>query len=159
MSIDDKAIGHDGFTIFSNGDTGQTSMMIESCKKEEVSEAIGLFGDGLKKVNSVSRDMAASYLVVCNETMAQAKVVINKFHVIEYAYDAVSNVRTRIKKELSMQLTKGKEKTEEDRTILYQLELLKRVRYRLHQSPDKWSDEVAEIMKQVFDNQKELKTS
>ncbi|MDR0681187.1 MAG: hypothetical protein LBG15_04965, partial [Dysgonamonadaceae bacterium] len=35
MSIDDKAIGHDGFTILSNNDTGKIAMMIESTRGEE----------------------------------------------------------------------------------------------------------------------------
>ena len=33
MCIEDKAIGHDGFTILSNAQTGKIAMMIESCRK------------------------------------------------------------------------------------------------------------------------------
>ena len=64
MGIDDKGIGHEGFTIFSNGDTGKIAMMIESCKSQEVAEVISLFGNDLRKIKSVSSDMAAGYLLV-----------------------------------------------------------------------------------------------
>lgn len=156
MSIDDKAIGHEGFSILSNGETGKIAMMIESCKSAEVSQAISLFGTDLNKVESISCDMAAGYLNVCSQEMPRAKVVIDKFHVIQYVYDAVLDVRTRIKKELSEQLTKGKEKTEQDNEILRKLDVLKHCRYRLTQSSDKWSEAGIEIMKQVFENHSQL---
>lgn len=156
MSIDDKAIGHEGFSILSNGETGKIAMMIESCKSDEVSQAISLFGNELNKVESISCDMAAGYLNVCSEELPSAKVVVDKFHVMQYVYDAVLDVRTRIKKELSGQLTKGKEKTEKDKEILKKLDVLKHCRYRLTQSPEKWSETGEELMNQVFDNHNEL---
>lgn len=156
MSIDDKAIGHEGFSILSNGETGKIAMMIESCKSTQVAQAISLFGDDLKKVESISCDMAAGYLNVCSQELPGAKVVIDKFHVMQYVYDAVLEVRTRIKKELSGQLSKGKEKTEQDKEILRKLDVLKHCRYRLTQSPDKWSKAGLELMCQVFENHNEL---
>lgn len=156
MSIDDKAIGHEGFSILSNGETGEIALMIESCKSVEVSKAISLFGDELNKIKSISCDMAAGYLKVCSDELPNAKVVIDKFHVMQYVYDAVLDVRTRIKKELTEQLTKGKEKTEQDKEILAKLDLLKHCRYRLTQSPDKWSVAGLEIMNQVFASHREL---
>jgi len=156
MSIDDKAIGHEGFSILSNGDTGKIAMMIESCKSEEVSQAVSLFGNELSKIKNISCDMAPCYLSVCSQEIPNAKVTIDKFHVMQYVYDAVLDVRTRLKKELSEQLTKGKGKTEQDYEILQKIEVLKHCRYRLTQSQDKWSQAGADIMKQVFDNHSEL---
>jgi transposase len=156
MSIDDKAIGHEGFSIFSNGETGEIAMMIESCKSAEVSRALSLFGNDLKKIKSISCDMAAGYIKVCSDEMPGAKIVIDKFHVMQYVYDAVLDVRTRIKKELSGQLTNGNEKTEQDIEILKKLDVLKHCRYRLTQSPEKWSDAGIELMNLVFDNHNEL---
>jgi len=156
MSIDDKAISHEGFSILSNGETGKIAMMIESCKSVEVAQAISLLGNDLNKVESISCDMAAGYLNVCSQELPRAKVVIDKFHVMQYVYDAVLDVRTRIKKELSGQLSKGKEKTEQDKEILRKLDTLKYCRYRLTQSPEKWSEAGKEVMYQVFDNHNEL---
>jgi len=159
MSIDDKAIGHEGFSILSNGQTGKIAMMIESCKSVEVCQAISLFGNELKKVESISCDMAAGYIKVCSNELPRAKVVIDKFHVIQYVYDAILDIRTRIKKELSGELSKGKEKTEQDKEILRKLDVLKHCRYRLTQSPEKWSEAGIEIMNQVFENYNELKVA
>jgi len=157
MGIDDKAIGRDGSTILSNTQTGKIALLLESCKSDEVSAALSLFGEHLQKVQSISCDMDASYLKVCLEQLPDAKVVIDKFHVMRYVYDAVLEVRANLKKDLSSQLSKGKQKTETDREILQKLALLKRCRHRLTQSPDKWSEAAAEIMKQVFINHYQLK--
>jgi transposase len=66
------------------------------------------------------------------------------------------DVRTRIKKELSGQLSKSKEKAEQDREILGKSDVLNRCRYRLTQSPEQWSDAGKELMNQVFENHDEL---
>jgi transposase len=157
MCIDDKAIKREGYTIFSNAHNSKIALMIESCKSDEVSAALSMFGKYLLKVRSVSCDMAAGYLKVCSEQLPDAKVVIDKFHVIRYVYDAVLEVRIKIKKELTAQLSKGKKKTEEDRQILRKIDLLRRCRNRLTQSSDKWSEVGLEVMTQVFINHNELK--
>jgi transposase len=159
MSIDDKAIGHDGSTILSNNQTGKIALLLESCKSDEVAAALSLFGEYLQTIQSISCDMDASYLKVCFEQLPDAKVVIDKFHVIRYAYEAVLEVRTNLKNELSSQLSKGKQKTETDKEILYKLGLLKRCRHRLTQSPDKWTEAATEIMKQVFINHNQLRVA
>jgi transposase len=157
MSIDDKAIGHDGSTILSNTQTGKIALLLESCKSDEVSAALSQFGEHLQKVQSISCDMDASYLKVCLEQLPDARVVIDKFHVMRYVYDAVLEVRTNLKNELSSQLSKGKQKNETDREILHKLGLLKRCRHRLTQSQDKWSEAGKEIMRQVFIEHNQLK--
>jgi len=157
MSIDDKNIGGEGYTILSNTQTGKIAMMIESVKKNELENAMALFGRNILKIRSISLDMSATYLSVCREQMPDAEIVIDKFHVMQYLYDAVLHVRSRIKNELAENLTKGKEKTDEDKKILYQIELLNRCRYRLMQSPDKWSENGKEVMNLVFTNHQELK--
>lgn len=156
MSIDDKAIGHEGYSIMSNSETGKIALMIESCTVVEVSQAVSLFGKELLKIKNMSCDMAASYLKVCSQEIPGAEVTVDKFHVMQYVYDAVLDVRTRIKKELSEQLTTGKEKTEQDKEILRKLDVLKHCRYRLTQSPDKWSEAGINVMKQVFENHSQL---
>jgi transposase len=159
MSIDDKSLADEGFTIMSNSRSGKIALMIESCKKDEVSTAISLFGSELQKVESISCDMSPTYLSAIKEQMPWAKIVIDKFHVMQYVYDAVSDVRVRIKNELSSSLSKGKEKTELDKEILMKLDLLRRNRYRLLQSPYKWSSEGIEAMENLFRNHEELKNA
>ena len=159
MSIDDKALSGEGFTIMSNSKSGKIALMLESCKLGEVSSALSLFGSELKKVESISCDMSPTYLSALKEQMPWAKRVIDKFHVMQYVYSAVSEVRLRIKNELSASLSKGKEKTELDKEILIKLDILRRNRYRLLQSPYEWSEAGKEAMMDLFANHEELKTA
>ena len=133
-------------------------MMIESCKEKKLVEALSFFGDDLQKVKSISCDMSPAYLKLCRQQMPYAQTVVDKFHVMSYLYDAGLDVRSRIKKELTRKLTNGKERTDGDREILCQLELLKRCRYRLTQSVEKWMETTGQLMSQIFDKHKDLKT-
>jgi len=159
MSIDDKAIGRDCFTILSNHDSGVIAMMVESTNASEVEQAVELFGDDLNKVKNITMDMSPTYSLVVDNLMPRATQVIDKFHVIKYVYDAVKDVRNKIRKELSATLTKGKKKTEKDKQTLSELELVKRVRHAITQSPDKWNEEMKKTIEQVFEKNDDLKTA
>ena len=158
MSIDDKAIGKDGFTILSNTVSGKIAMMLESTNGEELTNAFSLFDDAdLLKIKSISSDMSPTYLKLCEEQLPCTQIVIDKFHVMRYVYDAVLAVRLKIKKELAEQLTNGKKKTEQDKTILHEISLLNRSIRKLTQSPEKWSQITKELMTQLFSKHKTLK--
>ena len=157
MSIDDKAIGHDGFTVLSNTDTGKIAMLVECTNAEEVELAMGLFGQELYKVKNISMDMSPTYALVCNDLIPRTTQVIDKFHVMKYVYDAVSDVRITTGKGLSSTLTKGKKKTEEDKKTLSELEVLRRVRHAITQSPDKWNEEMKNTVNKVFEKHHDLK--
>jgi transposase len=91
--------------------------------------------------------------------MLFAQIVIDKFHVMKNVYGAVLEILTDIKKELSKGLSGGKIKTEKDKAILRELELLNRCRRRLTQSVDKWSDASKELINQLFIKYPTLKTA
>jgi transposase len=157
MSIDDKSIGRDGFTILSNNDTGKMALVLESTIAQEVEQAMELFGKELSRIKNISMDMSPTYALVFNNLIPRATQVIDKFHVMKYVYQAVSEVRIRIKKELMETLTKGKKKTEQDHQKLSELELLRRVQHAITQSPDKWNEEMKNTVNQVFEKHPDLK--
>lgn len=160
MHIDDKAINHDGYTILSNGDTNKIAMMVETTKGEELKKVMSLFDKKtLAKIEYISSDMSPTYLNLCQEKIPTAQISIDKFHVMQYVYDTVLDVQSWTRKKLSKKLTKGKQKTEKDKEILKQIELLKRCRLRLTQSPEKWSDATKEMMAQIFKKHRKLKTA
>ena len=159
MSIDDKSIGRDGFTILSNNDTSKIALMVESTKAQEVEQAMELFGSKLGVIQNISMDMSATYALVMNNLVPRATQIIDKFHVMKYVYDAVSEVRIRIKKELTLTLTKGKKRTEKDKQILSELELLRRIQHAITQSPDKWNEEMKKIVNLAFEKYDDLKTA
>jgi transposase len=76
---------------------------------------------------------------------------------MKYVYDAVSEVRIRIRKEVTSQLTKGKKKTDEDKQKLSELELIRRVQHAITQSTDKWNDVMSKTIEQVFEKYDDLK--
>jgi transposase len=159
MSIDDKAIGHDGFTILSNNDTGKIAMMVESTRAEEVEQAMGKFGSALEKIKNISMDMSSTYALVFNDLVPRAVQVADKFHVMKYVYEAVGDVRRRTVKELTNQLSKEKKRTAEDAQILKDIELLRRISHALTQSPGKWNEEMQETLEQLFMKHQDIKTA
>jgi transposase len=133
--------------------------VVESTNAAEVEQAVELFGNDLNKVKIITMDMSPTYSLVADNLMPRATQVIDKFHVIKYVYDAVKNVRNKIRKDLSSTLTKGKKKTEQDKQILSELELVKRIRHAITQSPDKWNDHMKKTVDQVFGKHDDLKTA
>ena len=132
-------------------------MLVESTNAKEVEEAMEHFGQELHKVKNVSMDMSPTYALVVDNLMPRAGQIIDKFHVMKYVYDAVGEVRIKIKKELTSSLTQGKKMTEEDKQQLSELELVRRVQHAVTQSPDKWNDEMQETINQVFEKYDALK--
>jgi transposase len=157
MSIDDKAIGRDGFTILSNNDTGKIALMVESTRADGVEQAMEKFGTALDKIKNVSMDMSPTYALVFNNLVPRALQVIDKFHVMKYVYQCVCNVRSGTVKELQQQLSKGRKRSEEDKKLLAQIESLRRVSHAITQSSHKWNDEMKQTMNQIFTEHNNLK--
>jgi transposase len=95
--------------------------------------------------------------MVFNDLVPKAIHVIDKFHVMKYVYEAVGEVRNRIKKELSSQLSKGNKRTDDDQKNLKKIELLRRVRHAITQSPEKWTPEMKETVNNVFEQHEDIK--
>jgi transposase len=157
MSIDDKYIGRDGFTVLSNQDTSKVALLVESTNYEEVTRSMELFGNELCKIKNISMDMSPTYALVFRNLTPDATQIIDKFHVMKYVYGAVSEVRTNIRKDLTISLSKGKTKTDADKQTLSDLERMRRVRHAITQSPEKWSKEMENTVNQVFETHNELK--
>ena len=159
MCIDDKELGHEGYTILSNAETGKMALMVESCKADEVEQAMSKFGSNLHKIKSVSMDMSVTYALVINNLIPRSARVIDKFHVMKYVYSAVNDIRSKTVKELQKQLSKGKKRNENDKELLSKIELLRRVSRALTKSPDKWSVEMKETVHQVFEMYEDIETA
>ena len=159
MALDDKQIGRDMFSILSNQKTGKIALMVETLKVNELKLAFDYLDKSTEIIQQISCDMSPSYLKLCREYLPKSQIVIDKFHVIKYVYDAVQSVRNRIKKQVEKSLPKRKDikSSSEDEVILTDLELLQRTRYLLNQSPDKWNDYQKEMMEKLFEKYVELK--
>ncbi|MDR1180641.1 MAG: transposase [Bacteroidales bacterium] len=151
MNIDDKYIGHKGFTILINNDTGKIAMMIESTTANELESVMGKFSrQDLQQIKTVSMDMNPIYALVFNGLIPYSEQIIDKFRVMQYVYDAIGVVRKRKLKEMQSQLSKEKKRNPEGRSILAGIELLRRVSHAITQSSDKWNDEMKKTIYQLF---------
>lgn len=151
MTIDDKQIGKDVFSIMTNCDTGKIALLVETTKVEELQMASAFLGNSIQQVRSISCDMSPSYLRYIRSTFKDCTIVIDKFHVVRYVLDAVQNVRIQIKNQLNEALPKGKRKTPDSSKILSELELLKRSKYLLTQSQSKWTTYQNVLATQIFE--------
>ncbi|GHU66299.1 hypothetical protein FACS1894123_12230 [Bacteroidia bacterium] len=67
-----KGIGHDGFTILSNNDTGKMAMMVECTQADGVEQAMIKLGTDLQKIRNISMDMSPTYALVFNDLVPRA---------------------------------------------------------------------------------------
>ena len=155
MCIDDKEINHKSITIMSNQDTGKIAFVMDSIKSVELQKGIIFLGEAIKKIKNISCDRAPSYLKFCNTILPSALIIIDKFHVMKYVYDAVQSVRMEIRKEIFEQMPKGK-RQKKDEGLLSELELLKKSRIPLSRSKSLWNEDHLEIMKAIFENYPKL---
>jgi transposase len=56
--------------------------------------------EGYKNIEVATIDMAAGYKYAINELVPEAFIVVDKFHVVKYAQEALSDIRIKIKKDL-----------------------------------------------------------
>lgn len=158
MALDDKQIGKDVFSILTNQENQKIALMIESVKGDELYKAMQLLGVENNKLQSISCDMAPSYLKLCKAVWPQATLVIDKFHVIKYVYDAVQELRMEEKKRVLEQMPKGKLK-QKSHELFSDLELLQRSRNLLNKQKINWGEAQKQIMEQVFEKFPPLKNA
>lgn len=155
MCIDDKEINHKSYTIISNQDTGKIAFVMDSVKTRGLQKGIKFLGDSITKIKNISCDMAPAYLNFCKTILPLALIIIDKFHVIKYVYDAVQSVRMEIRKEIFEQMPRGK-RQKKDEGLLSELELLKKSRIPLCRSKSLWDEDQKEIMKTLFEKYTKL---
>ena len=149
MCLDDKEINGKSFSILSNQNTGKIAFMIDSVKSFELEKGIAFLGDSVQKITTMNCDMAPSYLKFIRENLPQSVIIVDKFHVMKYVYDAVQQVRMEVRRIIFEQMPKGERRRKDD-VLLSELEQLKKSKVPLSRSSDLWSDEQNELMRQIF---------
>jgi transposase len=155
MCIDDKEINHKSFTILSNQDTGKIAFVMDSVKSIELQKGFNFLGEIVNEIKNISCDMAPAYLNFCRTVLPNAVIIIDKFHVIKYVYDAVQDVRMEIRKQIFEQMPKGK-RQKKDEGLLSELELLKKSRIPLSRSKSLWNEDQVQQMTNLFDKYPKL---
>lgn len=115
MAIDDKNIGGEGYTIFSNKVTGKIAVLAQTTKGSDLSEIFQKVSVKIRyAVKTISKDLAENYDWIARTLFLNAIRIDDKFHVLKLGFEALQDVRVRYRQEA---LTRERKKREEKKTL------------------------------------------
>lgn len=97
LSIDEKHINGQFYTIITNAKTGKVILLCSTIRSSELKICLNKFGDLLNKVCFVTLDLSPTFEKVVKENFPQAIQIADKFHVIKNGIEAVQAIRIRLK--------------------------------------------------------------
>jgi transposase len=148
MCIDEKMINGKYCTILSNHHSGHIALLLDSVKPHLVKQAIEQLGQqALSKIQYINADMSPVMKKICLDTMPHTKIVVDKFHVLKHAYDALQGVRLDIKKSLKAS-TFPQTHNPNGWT---EIELLEKTKYLLYKSVDLLDNEQSYLLNTVLE--------
>jgi len=112
MAIDEKTIDGICYTILSNRDTNKIALMADTLKVKELERLLSKF-DNKMQVRSLTRDMASNYEWLGRQSFMNSYHIVDKFHVIQNAIDALQSIRIRYRQEELEKRRKEKQKYKE----------------------------------------------
>lgn len=145
MSLDEKMIDEEFYTVMTNRKTGKIALLAETMRIDELSSLIDTIAEVRELVKEITLDMSPSYEKFCQQNFPKAILISDKFHVVKHIVEAVQAVRIRLKQEeLSAWPTTSKERKQvEKETRLIngetKIEMLTRSRYLLFKMRGKWT--------------------
>ncbi|MDP2159400.1 MAG: transposase [Flavobacterium sp.] len=186
MTIDEKHIGEDFYTILANRDNGKIAFLSKTVVYSEIKEALKSVSNLTSGIKSITRDFSSLYEKVSSELFPNAIQIGDKFHIIRNLLDSHQAVRIRYRqKELEKRRKAYQEfKTDENqrlqesektgtlfklRKFYYQeerlengetpLEILARSRYLLYKYPEQWTNNQSKRASVLFTYYPEIKSS
>jgi transposase len=145
MSVDEKMIDEEFYTVMTNRETGKIALLAETLRVKDLSDLIDKIDEVKTKVKTITADLSPTYEKFCEQSFPGAMIVADKFHVIQHIVEAVQALRLRIKQEEIAKLpTTRKERREyEKQTKLIngesRIEILTRSRYVLFKRIENWT--------------------
>lgn len=110
MTIDEKLIGEDYYTIMCNRETGKIAMAGKSVTFSEIEKIFQKHSSVTGIVKSMTRDLSSLYEKVCTNIFSNSIQVADKFHVIRNLMEAHQAIRIRYRqKEFEKRRTALKE--------------------------------------------------
>lgn len=183
MTIDEKHIGEDFYTIMNNRDTGKIAMICKSVVFSEIEEVFHHHENLSDKIKSITRDFSSLYEKVCSKLFPDATQIGDKFHVILNLFESHQAVRIKYRqKELEkrkiayqdFKINEQQRLEECERTgVSFKskkfrytetqlennetpLEILARSRYLLYKYQDQWTTSQYKRAKTLFKNYPEI---
>ena len=164
MSLDEKMIDEEFYTVMTNRQTGKIALLAETMRIDELSKLIDKIKEVREKVKEITLDMSPSYEKFCEQNFPKALLITDKFHVVKHIVEAVQAVRVRLKQEeLSALPTSVKErkKIEKETRLINgetRIEMLTRSRYLLFKLRNKWTPSQQKRAPLLFDTFPTLST-
>jgi len=95
MSIDEKHIGEDFYTIITNREIGKIALLCKSVLFSEIKEVVQRHEELFARIKSITLDFSSLYKKTCTELIPNAVQIGDKFHVVSNLMDAHQAVRIR----------------------------------------------------------------
>ena len=159
MSVDEKMIDEEFYTVITNRQTGKIALLAETLTVAELNKLIDKTGEAKQQVKTITADLSPSYEKFCEQSFPGAIIVADKFHVVQHIVEAVQALRLRLKQEEIAKLptTKKERRKYEKQTKLIngesRIELLTRSRYVLFKRTENWTasqQKRASLLFQIF---------
>lgn len=145
MSVDEKMIDEEFYTVMTNRQTGKIALLAETLTVSDLNKLIDKTGDVKQKVKTITADLSPTYEKFCEQSFPDAIIVADKFHVVQHIVEAVQSLRLRLKQEEIAKLptTRKERRQYEKQTKLIngesRIELLTRSRYVLFKRTENWT--------------------
>ena len=163
MSVDEKMIDEEFYTVMTNRQTGKIALLAETLTVTELNKLIDKTGQVKQKVKTITADLSPTYEKFCEQSFPEAMIVADKFHVVKHIIEAVQTLRLRIKQEEIARLptTKKERREYEKQTKLIngesRIELLTRSRYVLFKRTSNWTASQQKRANHLFETFPQLK--
>ena len=95
MSIDEKHIGEDFYTIITNRESGKIALLCKSVLFSEIKEVVQRYENLFARIRRITLDFSSLYKKICTELIPNAVQIGDKFHVVSNLMDAHQAVRIR----------------------------------------------------------------
>ncbi len=101
MTIDEKHINREFFTIISNRETGKVAAIIRSIKETWIKKCLYDLPQNIRwNVKSLTRDLSQTFKNVGQEIFRNASHITDKFHILKMGFETLQNIRIRHRQEV-----------------------------------------------------------
>lgn len=121
MTIDDKNIGGEGYTVIANKNTGKIAVLAQTTKTDILASILQKIPISIRySVKIISKDLAEGYDWIARTLFLNAIRVDDKFHVLKLGFEALQNVRVRYRQ---LVLTEERNRREEKKALERELKV------------------------------------
>ncbi|MGH2563788.1 MAG: ISL3 family transposase [Ginsengibacter sp.] len=165
MSVDEKMIDEEFYTVMTNRETGKIALLAETLQVKDLNHLIDKIGEAKQNIKTITADLSPTYEKFCEQNFPNATIVADKFHVVKHIIEAVQTLRLRLKQEEITKLptTKKERREYEKQTKLIngesRIKMLTRSRYVLFKRTENWTASQQKRASLLFETYPPLKAA